>query len=302
MRSARPSSTVSFPRSKPRHARSVACAPACRSWGCPMRKTRPSPATWRRSSAGSSARWPSWKGSSASASDTVWRAPASCTRRQCCSTAASSSRRLLAERTLATINAWLAAEDAAPARLLSGADLDLAVARGAAYYGYVRHGLGVRIRGGTAFAYYVGVESSMPAVPGIEPPVQALCVAPFGMEEGTEAELPALELGLVIGEPVHFRFFASSVRRQDGVGTLLDAWAPDELLETRTDLRHAATGGAQPRRCGAGAPARPCHRGRHARARSRSAQRRRAVEDRIRRARRTPAGRRGGLSRLLAPA
>ena len=46
--------------------------------------------------------------------------------------------------------------------------------------------------------------------------MQALCIAPFGMEEGTEADLPALELGLVVGEPVHFRFFASSVRRQDG--------------------------------------------------------------------------------------
>ena len=54
----------------------------------------------------------------------------------------------------------------------------------------VRHGHGVRIRGGTARAYYVGVESAMPAVPGLEPPMQALCVAPFGMEEGTEAELP----------------------------------------------------------------------------------------------------------------
>jgi hypothetical protein len=138
---------------------------------------------------------------------------------------------LLAERTLATVNGWLAAEGAEPARLLAGADLDLAVARGAAYYGYVRRGRGVRIRGGTAFAYYVGVESSMPAVPGVEPPVEALCVAPFGMEEGTEAELPGLELGLVVGEPVHFRFFASSVRRQDVVGTLLGAWAPDELQE-----------------------------------------------------------------------
>ena len=138
---------------------------------------------------------------------------------------------LLAERTLATLNGWLVAEGAMPARLLAGADLDLAVARGAAFYGQVRRGRGVRIRGGTAFAYYIAVESSMPAVPGIEPPVQALCVAPFGMEEGTEAELPALELGLVVGEPVSFRFFASSVRRQDGAGTLLDAWGPDELQE-----------------------------------------------------------------------
>ena len=138
---------------------------------------------------------------------------------------------LLVERILQTLNGWLAAEGAAPARLLEGADLDLAVARGAAYYGYVKRGQGVRIRGGIARAFYIAVESSMPAVPGLEPPVQALCVAPFGMEEGTEAELPAQEFGLVVGEPVQFRFFGSSVRRQDQVGTLLDYWSPEELQE-----------------------------------------------------------------------
>ncbi|CAN5425464.1 Hsp70 family protein [soil metagenome] len=138
---------------------------------------------------------------------------------------------LLAQRTLATLDAWLAAEGAEPARLLDGVDLDLAVARGAAYHGYVRQGRGVRIRGGTARSYYIGVESSMPAVPGLEPPVQALCLAPFGMEEGSEAALPAMEFGLVVGEPVRFRFFGSSVRRQDVVGTMLDAWADDELEE-----------------------------------------------------------------------
>ncbi|AJY31422.1 Hsp70 family protein [Burkholderia thailandensis] len=138
---------------------------------------------------------------------------------------------LLVERLLDTLNGWLAAEGAAPARLLGGADLDLAVARGAAYYGYVKRGRGVRIRGGTARAYYIAVESAMPAVPGLEPPIQALCVAPFGMEEGTDAALPPQEFGLVVGEPVHFRFFGSSVRRQDQVGTLLDFWSPDELQE-----------------------------------------------------------------------
>ncbi|WP_250453317.1 Hsp70 family protein [Caballeronia sp. ATUFL_M2_KS44] len=138
---------------------------------------------------------------------------------------------LLVDRVMTTLNAWLSGENAPPARLLEGADLDLAVARGAAYYGYVRRGKGVRIRGGTARAYYVAVESAMPAVPGLEPPVQALCVAPFGMEEGTEAALPAQEFGLVVGEPVRFRFFGSSVRRQDQVGTLLEYWQPDELQE-----------------------------------------------------------------------
>jgi hypothetical protein len=135
----------------------------------------------------------------------------------------------LIERTLGTLNSWLMAENAEPARMLAGADMDLAVARGAAYYGYVRRGQGVRIRGGTARAYYVGVESSMPAIPGMEPPMQALCVAPFGMEEGTEANLQTREFGLLVGELVVLRFFGSSVRRQDTLGTLLDFWQPDEL-------------------------------------------------------------------------
>jgi len=138
---------------------------------------------------------------------------------------------LLVGRIMSTLNAWLAADGGEPARLLEGADLDLAVARGAAYYGYVKRGRGVRIRGGTARAYYVAIESAMPAVPGMEPPVSALCVAPFGMEEGTDAPLPEQEFGLVVGEPVHFRFFGSSVRRLDQVGTMLDYWSPDELQE-----------------------------------------------------------------------
>lgn len=137
----------------------------------------------------------------------------------------------LAERTLAVLNHWLEAEDAPAARLLEGADLDLAVARGAAYYGHVRRGRGVRIRGGTAKAYYVGIESAMPAVPGMEPPIEALCIAPFGMEEGTSAELPAQEVGLVVGELVRFRFFGSSVRRDDEVGTVLEHWDPEQVEE-----------------------------------------------------------------------
>ena len=138
---------------------------------------------------------------------------------------------LIAERVLSILNGWLGADGAAPARLLGGADLDLAVARGAAYYGYVRRGRGVRIRGGTAQAYYVAVESAMPAIPGMEPPIQALCLAPFGMEEGSEAPPLAQEFGLIVGEPVRFRFFGSSVRRQDQVGSTLDFWGPEELIE-----------------------------------------------------------------------
>ncbi len=138
---------------------------------------------------------------------------------------------LLRARLVATLDGWLDAEGAPRTRVLEGADSDLAVARGACTYARVRRGKGLRIRGGTARAYYVGIESSVPAVPGVSPPVSAMCVAPFGMEEGTEATLPAHELGVVVGEPCTFRFFGSSVRRNDSAGVVLDDWAGDELEE-----------------------------------------------------------------------
>ncbi|HEX3346077.1 MAG TPA: Hsp70 family protein, partial [Polyangiaceae bacterium] len=133
-------------------------------------------------------------------------------------------------RLVETLDAWLQADGAPSVRVLGGADLDLAVARGACAYALVRRGKGLRIRGGTARAYYVGIESAVPAVPGVEPPVSAMCVAPFGMEEGTEASLPQ-ELGVVVGEPVRFRFFGSSVRRGDAAGAVLEDWKGDGLEE-----------------------------------------------------------------------
>ena len=138
---------------------------------------------------------------------------------------------VLAERIMTVINYWLSEAGADQAKLLAGTDLDLAVARGAAYYGSVRQGKGVRIRGGIASAYYVGIESAMPAIPGMAPPIQALCVAPFGMEEGSTAKGPNQEFGLIVGEPVRFRFFGSTTRRDDKAGTLLDHWEPGELEE-----------------------------------------------------------------------
>ncbi|MCH9698411.1 MAG: Hsp70 family protein [Gammaproteobacteria bacterium] len=137
----------------------------------------------------------------------------------------------IADRLMSVLNDWLSADNAESARLLVGADYDLAVAKGGSYYGYVRQGQGVRIRGGMAASYYVGVESAMPAIPGMAPPLQALCIAPFGMEEGTDADLPPYEFGVVVGEPVRFRFFSSTVRREDVVGARHDHWSVDELQE-----------------------------------------------------------------------
>jgi hypothetical protein len=138
---------------------------------------------------------------------------------------------LFRDRVLQTLNGWLRELGAREATVLPGEDLDLAVARGAAYYGEVRRGKGLRIRGGTARAYYVGIESPMPAVPGIEPPLLALCVAPFGIEEGSEGVTLEQELLAVVGESVRFRFFGSTVRRNDTSGQLLEQWSDNELEE-----------------------------------------------------------------------
>jgi len=133
----------------------------------------------------------------------------------------------LAARVAEVLSAWLARESAPPPRVLPAADLDLAVAKGAAAYGRVRAGHGIRIRGGTARAYYVGIEASVPAVPGMEAPLRAVCLVPMGLEEGSSVDLPGEEVGLIVGEPVQFRLFASSVRRDDRPGDVVD---DDEAL------------------------------------------------------------------------
>ena len=144
---------------------------------------------------------------------------------------------VLRNRVGEVLNSWLRQEgfDALGAeQILEAPDLEHAVARGAVYYGKARRGHGMRIRSGASRTYYLGIESAMPAVPGMEAPLKALCVVPFGMEEGTEAMIPDREFGLVVGEPAEFRFLSSSVRKQDKIGTLLEDWGAD--IEERSPL------------------------------------------------------------------
>jgi len=140
----------------------------------------------------------------------------------------------LRARVVDVLNGWLARDGFAPldaAHVLDAPDLDCAVARGAAYYGRVRAtGRGVRIRSGAARSYYIGIESALPAVPGLPAPLKALCVVPFGMEEGTSTPIPARQFGLAVGQPADFRFLSSTIRKNDPPGALIDDWG-DELEE-----------------------------------------------------------------------
>ena len=153
-------------------------------------------------------------------------------------------------------------------RVLAGTDLDLAVARGAASYGLARRGRGVRIRGGTARAYYVGVETAVPAVPGMAPPVKALCVAPFGMEEGSERR--AAGRGVRPGRRRAGASSASSARQRPPRRHARHgrrALGRGRARGARRRSRRRSTGAAEPGGTVPGARSKAAgHRGRHARA------------------------------------
>jgi len=140
----------------------------------------------------------------------------------------------LRARVIEVLNGWLTQEGFAPLdtlHVLEAPDLDHAVARGAAYYGRARaSGRGVRIRSGASRSYYVGIESALPAVPGFDAPTKAMCVVPFGMEEGTSAAIAHREFGLSVGVPAEFHFLTSTIRKSDPPGAVIEDWG-DELEE-----------------------------------------------------------------------
>jgi molecular chaperone DnaK (HSP70) len=124
----------------------------------------------------------------------------------------------LKKRVLEVLSLW----SGKPARELAGAQPDHAVAIGAAVYARLRRtGKGLRIKSGTARSYYIGMESSGMAVPGRRPVTKALCIAPQGMEEGSQHEITGQEFFLYTGETSEFRFFHSDIRAVDQAGQVL---------------------------------------------------------------------------------
>lgn len=105
-------------------------------------------------------------------------------------------------------------------KILENDRLDLAVARGAAYYGMVRRGEGVRIAASLARSYYVGVDSQPPT---------AVCIAPGSTEPGQTIEL-AKRFRLTVGQPVEFPLYCSSTRLTDAAGDVIEV-DPEQLRE-----------------------------------------------------------------------
>jgi len=128
----------------------------------------------------------------------------------------------LRDRLLEVLTGWFADRDPqwSPA-VLQNQRLDLAVALGAAYYGMVRRGKGVRIRGGLAHSYYLGVETAT------ETP-SAICLLPAGVEEGQTINLPERRFDLLIRQPAEFPLYYSGTRTTDRPGELVEA-DPEQL-------------------------------------------------------------------------
>jgi molecular chaperone DnaK (HSP70) len=106
----------------------------------------------------------------------------------------------IADRLIASIQAWGGPSIAR----LPHADPDLAVARGAVAYALALRGRGLRIRGGAARGYYVGLDA-----PAAGAPRRAVCVVPRGADEGVPQRAEGRTFALVVGRPVRFDLFAS---------------------------------------------------------------------------------------------
>ena len=155
--------------------------------------------------------------------------------------------KLFQDRVVQVLAQW-SEQSGGSTTVLGQHDPDLAVATGAAWYGCVQRLGGVRIKAGSARSYYVGVESTLPAVPGFAPPLEALCAVSYGLEDGSVTDIEAEGIGLVVGESTEFRFFSSTCRPDDSVGERLSAWSDDELEQLPALVAElpVADGGAAP--------------------------------------------------------
>ncbi|WP_020589034.1 Hsp70 family protein [Desulfobacter curvatus] len=116
-------------------------------------------------------------------------------------------------------------------RQINAVDFDLSVAWGASYYGQAARGEGIKIRGGLGMSYYMAIEAAMPAIPGLAMPTRALCIAPFGMEDGSQAESKDRLFNLVVGEKVTFDIMSSPNRPDDQLGDVIDNWEDMGIIE-----------------------------------------------------------------------
>ena len=122
---------------------------------------------------------------------------------------------------------------------------ELAVAVGAAYYGLVRVGEGIKVGAGSPRAYYVEVAGGTRATDGESR--MAVCLVPRGAEDGYEARLERSAFEVLTNQPVSFRLFSSSTRLGDRREDVVEL-GPEEISvfpPIRTVLSYGKRAGAE---------------------------------------------------------
>jgi hypothetical protein len=125
-----------------------------------------------------------------------------------------------------------------PVRVLDSRSLDLAISWGATYYGLVTQGLGLRVGGGMARSYFVGV-----ALDEEDRRPKGVCLVERGTEEGKEVEV-LKTFRVQTNRPVKFSLYSSTTRKGDKVGDLVPVASEDliELPPLQTVLRYGKKG------------------------------------------------------------
>ena len=127
---------------------------------------------------------------------------------------------VIQERIRQAIRRWFHQDDVALPRVLENPDPDLAVALGAAYYGLVKTGRGVRVGSGSARSYYIGVSTGAEETDGTDSR-QAICLVERGLDEGSQIQLQDRDFQVLTNQPVSFDLYSSSFRSGDRSGHLV---------------------------------------------------------------------------------
>jgi hypothetical protein len=132
-------------------------------------------------------------------------------------------------RIQAAVRHWYADEKEPTS--LNNREMDLAVSLGAAYYGMVKAGIGVRVGSGSPRSFYIGVGTGATQDAGAEK--QAVCLVERGLEEGSAIALPSRTFKVLANQPVTIDLFSSSFRSGDRSGDLVPI---DETLSALPPL------------------------------------------------------------------
>lgn len=121
--------------------------------------------------------------------------------------------KIFQDAVIAALNNWFPHQKIT---LLTAHHFDHAVSRGAAYFGKVKHGLGIRIGGGSPRTYYLGIDVKE----GDQALKRVLTLLPRGSEEDTSYTSEKAFLATP-NQPVAFQLYTSHVRLDDSKGDVI---------------------------------------------------------------------------------